>query len=160
VALWADQLSATGTPVWSDIPTLQPQLTSERIVSPDGDGAFEFVTGTLSGLWLTPGQAAAVAEQGLVGDQVARTPLCTFEDANPLLPSWFHASYLDGSVLVSEGWPLPRTSVFGDSTILNYYTMAGPQTRFESLMRSVFIPILAQLTGGGGEPNPTPTAWP
>lgn len=160
LALWTDSFTQTGAPIWSDQPIALPQLTSERIVSPDGDAAFELVSGTVAGMALTPAQAASIAEQGLLGDQAQPTPLCTFEDANPLLPSWFHGLYVDGSVMVSEGWPLPQSGLFGESTILNYYTMAGPQADFEGLMRTVFMPILAQLSGGGGESNPTPTVSP
>jgi hypothetical protein len=34
--------------------------------------------------------------------------------------------------------------------------MFGPQDSFEDLMRTVYIPILFQLTGIGGGPTPTP----
>lgn len=160
VALWADAFSSSGAPIWSDQPVGLPQLTSERIVSPAGDAAFELVSGTINGVRLTPGQAAFIAEQGLLGENAEVTPLCTFEDANPLFPSWFHGMRYQGSVLVTEGWPLPQSGLFGESTILNYYSMVGPQARFEELMRTVFMPILAQLSGGGGESNPTPTVSP
>lgn len=157
IALWAESLSPTGMPVWLDQPVALPQLTAHRIVSPTGDAAFEFVSGTVTGMALSPAQAAWVAEQGIMGEQAELTPLCTFEYAHPLLPSWFHGMHTGDRVLVTEGYPLPQTGLFGDSTILNYYSMAGPQANFETLMRTVYIPILAQLSGGGGESEPTPT---
>jgi len=154
--LWADSFSQTGMPLWVHEPMMLPQLTVERIVSPNRDAAFEFVTGTISNVALTPAQAAHVAEQGLLGDQITLTPLCTFEHEHPLVSSWFHGMYAGSGVLVSEGWPIPQTSVFGPSTILNYYTMVGPREQFEMLMRTVFIPILYQLSGSAGGETPTP----
>ena len=64
---------------------------------------------------------------------------------------------LDASVLVSYGWPRSPSSGLYATTTLAYYTLFGPQETYEELMRTIFIPILSQLEGGGYTPTPTPT---
>jgi hypothetical protein len=157
VALWAETFSANGMPIWLDQPVPLPQLVSGRIISPDGYASFEFTAGTITGYALTTEQSAMVAKQGIVGELPRLTSICTHEIPAELEPGWFHADMLDASVLVSYGWPRSPTSGLYATTTLTYYTLFGPQEQFEELMRTVYIPILSQLEGGGDTPTPTPT---
>ena len=155
--LWAEQLSPQGAPLWTTQQPFVPALTTARIVSPDGDAAFEAAVGTLYGALLSPLQAATVAELGMAGEGSRLTPICDYENRNPLAPSWFRAAYADDSVLVSEGYALPSPSAFTPNTVVTYYAMIGPRAEFEVLMREVYLRILFQfLPGGGEEPTPTP----
>jgi hypothetical protein len=154
--LWADSFSQDGVPLWTDKPIAMPQLTSERLISPDGDALFEFAGGTIAAAVLAPGEAATVAEMGVVGEDARLRSICSYEDANPLLPGWFHAARVEDSVLVTYGWPIANATSLWPNTIVYYYSMFGPRDSFEDLMRTVYIPILFQLTGIGGGPTPTP----
>ncbi len=42
------------------------------------------------------------------------------------------------------------------STTVTYQNIMGPRREFEDLVREVFIPILFQFIGKGGENEPTP----
>lgn len=157
VALWADSFTPNGTPNWQEQPPYVAMLTSGRVISPDGYASFEFASGTITGVALVPEQAAIVAKQGLLGESPRLTSLCTHETPPNLGPGWFHADELESSILVSYGWTAVPAVGLTPTTTVTYYTLFGPQPSFESLMRSVFIPILSQLEGGGYDPTPTPT---
>jgi hypothetical protein len=154
--LWADRFSREGVPLWTDQPMAMPQLTSERLISPDGDALFEFAGGTIVGAALAPGEAATIAELGVVGEEARLRSICSYEDANPLVPGWFHAARVEDAVLVTYGWPIANATALWPNTVVYYYSMLGPRDRFDDLMRTVYIPILFQLTGIGGGPTPTP----
>jgi hypothetical protein len=157
--LWAEQFSPEGAPRWTEQRPFIPELTTNRIFSPDGAASFEAAVGTLHGVLLSPLQAANVADLGVAGDASRLAPFCDYEDRNPLAPSWFRASRIDGNVLVSEGYAIPNPSAFTPSTIVTYYAMTGPREEFETLMREVYLRILFQFMPGGGE-TPTPTPEP
>ena len=156
--LWAERVSGSSGPVWTMQQPLAPALTTARIFSSDGSASFENAIGTIYGVVFNLSQAATMAELGLVGASARLTPICSYEDPNPLAPSWFRASYVDDSVLVTEGfaWASPRALL--PNTLVIYYGMLGRRDEFEALMREVFLRILFQFKGGGGdEPTPTPT---
>jgi hypothetical protein len=133
--LWAEQFSPEGAPLWTSSQPFVPALTSARVVSPDGSAAFEAAVGTLWGVVLTPLQAATVADLGLAGTSSRLSPICDYEDPNPLAPSWFRATYVDDSVMVTEGYALASPSAFTPNTVVTYYGMIGPREEFEELMR-------------------------
>ena len=158
VTLWAEQFSPGGAPLWSSQPVFLPTLTTNRVIAPDGTASVEAAVGTISGALLSPLQAARIADLGVIGETTRQTPICSYEDPNPLAPAWFRASYIDGYVLISEGFALPNPSAFTPSTIVTYYAMTGRRDAFEALTREVFLRILFQfLPGGGDQPTPTPT---
>lgn len=150
-ALWADTFTPTGAPIWRDQPPMLPQLSLARIVSPTEDAAFEFAVGNIQGPPLTPGQAAVVAKQGILGERPRLTSICTYEDLNPLMPSWFHTDYAGKAILVSSGVAIAQPSIFLPATTVTYQNLLGPQEQFEDLMRTIFLPILVQFLGGGGD---------
>lgn len=155
--LWAERLSGSGVPVWTAQQPLTPTLTTARIISPDGSASFENAIGRIYGVLFTLSQAATMAELGLVGETARLTPICSFEDPNPLAPSWFRATHVDGSVLVTEGYVLASPTALMPNTLVIYYGMVGRQQEFEALMRGVFLRIMYQFSSGGGDkPTPTP----
>ena len=155
--LWAEQFSPAGAPRWTEQRPFIPELTTNRIFSPDGAASFEAAVGTLHGVLLSPPQAANVADLGVAADASRLAPLCDYEDPNPLSPAWFRASRVDGNVLVSEGYAIPNPSALTPSTIVVYYAMTGPRDAFAALVREVYLRILFQFMPGlGGEPTPTP----
>jgi hypothetical protein len=155
--LWAEQFSPEGAPRWTGRQPLLPELTTNRIFSPDGTASFEAAVGTLHGALLSPLQAANVADLGVAAASSRLEPFCDYEDRKPLSPAWFRASHIDGSVLVSEGFAIPNPSAMLPSTIVVYYAMTGPRETFESLVREVYLRILFQfMPSGGDQPTPTP----
>jgi hypothetical protein len=155
--LWAEQFSPQGAPMWTSQQPFVPALTTARVVSPDGSASFEAAVGTLYGVLLSRLQAATVADLGVAGAASRLTPICDYEDRNPLAPAWFRAAYVDQSVLVSEGYALPNPSAFTPNTVVTYYAMIGRREELETLMREIYLRILFQfIPGDGNEPTPTP----
>lgn len=152
---WADSFTDQGTPVWQAQPMLFPQLTSARVVSPDGLVVFEFAVGTIQGPPLDVEQAATIAKQGVLGDRPRLESICTFRDNNLFAPGWFHADYVDDATLICMGNAIPQSSVLFPSTIVTYHTMIGPSDAYEAIVRTYFIPLFFQFLGGGaGTPTP------
>jgi hypothetical protein len=157
--LWAERLSGSGVPLWTNQHPLAPALTTARILSPDGSASFEAAIGTIYGVLFTLSEAATMAELGLVGETARLSLICSYEDPNPIAPSWFRAAYVDDSVLVTEGFAWANPSAFIPNTLVTYYGMLGRRSEFEALMREVFLRILFQfiIDGPDDESTPTPT---
>ncbi len=119
VALWAEDVDDRGVPVWTDEPPVIPALSLARVVSPDEDAVFEFAVGNVTCPVLTPNDAAKVAKQGLVGEDLDLCEICLNEDPNPLAPTWFHADRLDRAIIVSSGVAIGNPPTFIPSTTVN-----------------------------------------
>lgn len=156
VALWAETLSPEGMPIWLDQPPLIPQLSLARVVAPANDAAFEFAVGNVQGPVLAPAQAAWIAKQGLLGEHPQLQPICALEDPNPLAPGWFHADYVQSSIIASGGNAIGQPNLFLPGTTVTYQNLIGPRDRFADLVRTVFLRILTQFLGGGETPTPEP----
>ena len=159
--LYAYQVTPQGLPLWTpqQQPPLAPVMVAARSVSMAGDAGFEFVSGSLQGVQLTPLQAATVADLGMVGDRPRRTTLCAYEDQNPQGPAWLQASVVDRStLLLTQGYAVPYSGLV-PYTIVTYYSMYGPRDQFEPLMREVFLRFMGQFYRGqeiSVTPTPTP----
>ena len=155
IAGWADSYTETGMPIFRDAPPQIAHLTLARIISPDATAAFDYVVGNVQGPPLTPPQVAVGAVQTTLGENPRLREICTYDDANPLAPSWFYAFHHLQSILISSGTALGLPDIYLPATTVTFQNLYGPQELFEPLMRGVFIPILTQLIGGGGGSDDT-----
>lgn len=140
-------------------PPLAPAVVSGRTVSPNGAAGFEFASGILQGVMLSPLQAATVAELGMVGERAGLSTLCAYEDENPLGPAWLRAVVVDDeTLLVTQSYAVANSGIM-PYTIVTYYSMYGPREQFEPLMRRIFLRIMGQVYRGreiSVTPTPTP----
>lgn len=156
--LYAATFSATGAPQWTAQQESAAGMVSARVLLPHSTALWEFVAGSLQGIALTIEQAVGIAEQGVLGDGVTGNRLCLY--TQPAIDggiAWFTAVEWNGSILLTNGTLYTDASGFSPFSVLTYYGMGGPRDQLEHLMRTVFLPIKAQLSGGGDEPTPTPT---
>lgn len=159
--LYAYEFSSRGLPLFTaqQRPPLAPAVVAGRTVSDNGAAGFEFVSGTLQGVMLSPLQAATVAELGIVGERARITTLCAYEDQNPLGPAWLRAVVVDDdTLLLTQGYAVAYSGMI-PYTIVTYYSMYGPRDQFELLMRQVFLRIMGQFYRGreiSVTPTPTP----
>lgn len=160
---WADSYSRSGAPRWEDERMSQPQLTSSRVVSPDGDAAFELVTGTVHGALLTLDEAMHLARQSVVVPDPDLRRVCYYEDPQDLSgPSWFSADRHERSLLITMGTIFHMPSDYAPMTGLGFNLFIGPRRQMEDLMYDVFLRILYQFLRKpeGGDDTPTPTPEP
>jgi hypothetical protein len=160
--MWASGLTRAGAIAWQPQPSSTSYLAGARIVSPDGKALYEYVSGSLVGFALSLQQAALAAEQGVLGDGEAITPICTYEDTVSFTQNWTRGgSYGDLSV-VTGGNLYSSADPYLSTAIISYQSFVGPKAHFTSLMRTVYIPIMFQFMTGGSSINrtPTPTATP
>jgi hypothetical protein len=150
LAGWANSYTDSGMPIWQDSPPQVPELTLARVISPDATAAFDYAVGNIQGQPLAPQQVAVVAEQTTLGEKPRLRPICSYDDANPLAPSWFYAFHHLQSVLITSGTALGLPDVYLPATTVTFQNVYAPSEELESLMRTVFIPILTQFMAGGG----------
>lgn len=157
--LFASTFSPNGAPQWTTQQQSIGGIASARITAPDATALWEYAIASLQGVALTIEQGVMIAESGVLGDGVQGNRLCIHTE--PTLDggtTWFTAVEWNGSILLTNGSLYADASGFVPFSVLAYYGMGGPRTRFESLMRSVFLPIQFQLLQGyGSNPTPTPT---
>lgn len=159
--LYAYEFSPQGMPLFSaqQRPPLAPAVVSGRTVSANGAAGFEFASGTLQGVMLSPLQAANVAELGMVGERARLATLCAYEVQNPLGPAWLRAVAVDDeTLLLTQGYAVAYPGMM-PYTIVTYYSMYGPRDQFEPLMRQVFLRLMGQFYRGreiSVTPTPTP----
>ena len=151
VAGWADSYSASGRPNWTDQRPDVPQLNLARVISAEGDAAFEYVVGNILGQPMTPEQVAPVAKQSLLGEDPDIRSICTFLDTNPLNPAFFQADRFEQSIHITAGNAVGLPSLFAPATTVSFQNFFGPRTDFEELMRDVFLRFVVQFMGGGGD---------
>jgi hypothetical protein len=128
-----------------------PQLNLARVVSPDEDTAFEYIVGNILGNPLTPEQVALVGKQSLLGEKPKVRSICTFLDTNPLNPAFFQADRFEQSIHITAGTAVGLPSAFSPATTVSFMNYFGPRADFEKLMREVFLRLVVQFMGGGGD---------
>ncbi len=135
VAAWADSFTREGVPEWQARPLALPQLTLSRIVSPDGEAAFEYAVGSIQQVLLDTGQAATIAKQSMVGESPRLRPVCTIDDANnQLMPAWFTVDRHRSSLLTTFGNVAQLPDHIVPATVVSFTTMYGPRRDMEDLM--------------------------
>lgn len=159
IAGWCDSISRDGRPNWTDTPMPVPWLQLHRVISPDGNAAFEYVIGNIQGQPLHPLQVAEIAKASIVGENQEFREICLIDDSlNQLAPSWFTADRWERSVLITAGTALGLPDVFLPATTVTFQNIIAPRRDLEELMYDVFLRILFQFLGGGGsDETPTPT---
>ncbi|MEZ4565082.1 MAG: hypothetical protein R2853_20340 [Thermomicrobiales bacterium] len=161
--LYAYEFSPQGMPLFSaqQRPPLAPAVVSARTVSADGAAGFEFASGSLQGVMLSPLQVATVAELGMVGERARLKILCAYEDQNPQGPAWLRVVTVDDeTLLLTQGYAIAYSGMM-PYTIVTYYSMYGPRAQFEPLMRQVLLRLMAQFYRGPDvSVTPTPTPGP
>lgn len=160
IAAWTDSFTQDGVPEWQDTPMNLPQLTLSRIVSPDGDAAFEYSVGSIQQVLLSTQQSAQIAKQSVLGATPTLQSVCMIDDQhNQLGPGWFMADKHQTDLLITFGNATQLPSNFSPTTVVSFTNLYGPREDMEQLMYDVFLRILFQFLGGGsGDPTPTPTA--
>ena len=128
-----------------------PWLTLNRVISPEGDAAFEYAVGNIQGQPLHPLQVADIAKQSVLGEVPELSEICLIDaTADPLAPSWFTADYWEDSVLITAGTALGLPDFYLPATTVTFQKILAPRRDLEELMYDVFLRILFQFLGGGG----------
>lgn len=155
--LFASSFTQSAAPQWTAQQQSVSGITSARVLAGDGSAAWESVSGGIQGVALSLEQVVAMAEGGMLGDGYTGTRLCGHTEATVNGGvAWLTAVNSNGTIVLSNGTLFADPS--GPYSVVTWYAMAGPQTQFEQLMRSVFLPIQWQLLqAGGSNPSPTPT---
>ena len=157
-AFWADSYDRDGVPEWQDKLLYLPQLTLNRVVSPDEDAVFEYAVGTVQPDLLTTMQSADLARRGLLGADVRYRQVCVIDDQlNALAPGWFTVDRQRTNLLLTFGNALQMPSLYLPGTVVSYNTMYGPRRHMKELMYDYFLRFMFQFLGGGGSNDPTPT---
>lgn len=158
--LYAYEFSPRGMPNWTtQWQIMQPYLYSARAQAPGGVAGYEKVDGT-GYVLLGPLDVANIAEMGVVGEQARRQTLCTYLFTTGNGPGWMQTTLVDDDTLlltVGVATAYPNQTV--PSTVVVWEAMWGPRDQFETLMRAVFFPIMAQFFVGRDfmyTPTPTP----
>ena len=160
-ALWASGLTPAGAIDWQTASSPSSYLVGARIVSPRGDALYEYVSGTLVGVALSLNQAAAAAEQGVLGDRQTTEEICVYQDSTSLTPAWTRAGWFGDLAVTTGGQVLSDANAFNPYTTMTYQSFVGPENQFTDLMRSVYIPIMFQfMMSGSSTTSPTPTPTP
>ena len=161
--IWASGLTSSGAIAWQPQPSASSYLAGARIVSPEGNALYEYVSGTLSGVALTLQEIERAAEQGFLGDGGKILPICSIEDSASFTQTWTRGgSYSDLSV-VTGGNLNSSADPYLSASIISYQSFVGPEDQFTELVRTVYIPIMFQFmmsSTGSDRSNPTPTPTP
>jgi hypothetical protein len=148
-AMWATGLTAAGAVDWQETLSPAAYLSGVRVVSPDEQATYEYVTGVLIGEALTLDEAASAAEQGVLGDRKVTEPICVYRDTSSFNQVWTRAGRLEDQVVVTGGNLYSETGGYSAYSTLGYQSFIGPEEQFTELMRKVFIPIVFQFMAGG-----------
>jgi hypothetical protein len=145
-------------PGWQPAPFAQIGVIGVRVVSPDGDAAFEnFNTTNIRGVGAVTAQQ--VAEEGLhrvIGTSTPASLVCGFDYPVPgPMPTtaFLEAVATQSSIAVAVGQVL-HDPASGTPISIDYRAIIGPRGQFAGLVRAVFLPVFTQLlqsSAGAGE---------
>ena len=158
---YCDSISTSGEPQWTDQPMQLPWLYLARVLNNDSTAAFETISGNIQGQPLTPEQVSSIAKASLVGGNADLDPVCTIDDsANTLAPAYFAVDRSGENLLLTSVTSIGLPDIYLPATTVSITSMFGPRKEMEDLMHDVYLRILFQFLGGGGDETPTPTPTP